>query len=179
MTFAVVDENVPIVANDAARLAGRLKLISPQADDACRLATIERLQMLIRGGVILIDDYGIVLGKYRDKLSSKGQPGIGDAFLRHIWDNSWNPKKVLQLAIEREKSGEFTAFPDDPDLETFDKDDRIFVALARTAPKKAIIVNAVDSDYRDHSIALTRFGIEIEELCPHCLRKKARLQKSK
>ena len=61
----------------------------------------------------------------------------------------------------------FEAFPTDPRLETFDRDDRKFVAAALVAGMTHTrIVNAVDSDYRLHKGALEEAGVVVQELCP-------------
>jgi Protein of unknown function (DUF2911) len=59
---AVVDENVAIVANDAT------------------------------SGEVVVDDAGACFGKYARHLSRRGQPGIGNAFLRHMLENAHNSK---------------------------------------------------------------------------------------
>lgn len=171
---AAVDENVPIVANDSAKLGQRLNLLSPQADEACRQAAIKALVKLRAQGIILVDDEGAVLGRYRDKLSGKGQPGVGDAFLKDLSDNQFNPRRVQRVALQRDGDN-YTAFPEDVELKKFDRSDRIFVALVVGVPD-AEIINAVDSDYQLFHAALNRNGVTVRELCRSCLR---RLPKSR
>lgn len=164
MTAAVVDENVPIVANDVARIATNRKPLAPQASNKCRLAAVRFLRDQIANGVIVIDNGGACLSKYRKRLSGKGQPGVGDAFLRHLSDNAYNSARVEQVELQ-EIDGEYCAFPDDVSLETFDHDDRIFVALALSSALTPQLINAADSDYRQHARALAKAGVVVNEIC--------------
>lgn len=170
MTVCIVDENVPIVANDVARITAGLDAVAPEADEACRLAAIQRLRALISKGTVAIDDGGEVIARYRKHLSGKGQPGVGDYFLKYVSDNSFSPNRVVRFALQRTDKGEYADFPDDAELRRFDRDDRVFVALALTAGDHCSIINAVDSDYLMHRSALMRHGVTVEELCPNCLK---------
>jgi hypothetical protein len=124
---------------------------------------------VIRAGVVVLDDEGEVLAKYRSKLSGRGQPGAGDAFLKFVSENQYNSAKVVRLSLPRDREGEYTDFPSDAALRTFDKSDRVFVALARRGDGS--IINAVDSDYSEHADALESAGVVVKELCPNCLKK--------
>jgi hypothetical protein len=167
MNAYVVDENVPIVANDS----GRAELKAPQADNACRLACVLALKCVVRSRILIIDTAGGVLGNYQRHLQHKGQPGVGDAFFKHIMDNQYNPKRVQRIAITKNAEREFDMFPADAALATFDRSDRIFVALALAAPERPHILNAVDSDYAEHRAALETVGVHVHEICPQCIRK--------
>jgi hypothetical protein len=169
MTAVVVDENVPMVANDAVLVDQRKKPQAPQADDKCRRSCIDALLTAVKSGVIVLDDTNEVMTKYRRHLSGSGQPGVGDLFLKHLSDNLYNAKKVRQTALVKTK-GEFDAFPKGQALSSFDRDDRIFVALSMATPGKPPILNAVDSDYSHHLAALKSVGIKVKELCQHCLK---------
>ena len=164
MTQYVVDENVPIVAND---ISGTR---TPQANADCRGACITVLRNVVRSGVVVIDDAGEVLAKYRVYLNGRGQPGVGDAFLRHVSDRQFDRRRVLRAALALNEAGEYQAFPNDPALSQFDHADRIFVALAAIVPGRPTLLNAVDSDYSEFADALKAAGIRIRELCPDCIR---------
>lgn len=166
MSTFVVDENVPIVANDGASDPPR----TPQADDACRLECVSTLTMIVKKGIVAIDDAGEVIDKYRRNLRAQGQPGTGDAFFRHVLDRQYDKRKVRRISLAKDDTREFKAFPNDVELATFDRSDRIYVSLALSAGKKARLVNAVDSDYAQHAEALARHGVNVLELCRHCLR---------
>lgn len=163
----VVDENVPIVANEATKSA--TQRLAPQADDACILASINRLEEIVKGEIVLLDEAGAVMSAYRAKLSGSGMPGTGDAFLRHLSDRQYDPSKVRIVPLEENAARVYTVFPADEALKKFDKADRKFVALAASVAGSPI-VNSVDSDYSHHSQALINAGIVVEELCPQCLK---------
>jgi hypothetical protein len=166
----IVDVNVPIVANDIALIAQGKEQKSPQADDACRLAALETLKRLMREEIIVLDEGGELLKKYRSYLNGSGFPGIGDAFFRYLSDHHYNDTKIERTNLRMSLNGEYTDFPMNDALQHFDRDDRVFVALALATPGKPEIINAVDSDYRNHKEDLQRFGVSVLELCLSCLK---------
>jgi hypothetical protein len=166
MNAYVVDENVPIVANDSVRP----KPQAPQADPACRLACVQALKRVVKAGILIIDDAGEVLEKYQRYLHHRGQPGVGDAFLKHVVDRQFNRRKVRRIPMAKNADGELI-FPCGAALASFDPSDRIFVALALAAPEQPHILNALDSDYAEHKAALIGVGVHVHEICPQCIRK--------
>lgn len=160
MNAYVIDENVPIVAN-----GGK----SPQATLECRLNSIEKLKEIKEKGLAIIDDCNVVINLYKKNLSGTGQPGTGDAFLKHLIEN-YDPKYVIRQPLAKSQ-GQYDSFPKDIKLKKFHEDDRIFIALLKAYNKKAKILNAVDSDYNHFKNELENNGIEVEELCPNCLKK--------
>jgi hypothetical protein len=161
MRAAVVDENVPIVANDVKRVLNGAPAIAAHAGDGCRLATVRYLRELIADGVIVIDDGGQCLRRYRHYLSGAGQPGTGDAFLKHVFDNAYNSSRVERVPLSLRPDGSFEGFPQQSGLGSFDDDDRLFIAIALTSELTPTIVNAVDSDYRIHNSALLSVGVHV------------------
>ena len=170
MKARVVDENVAIVANDVARITSRQLPMAPQADNDCRLQSVLILRKIIDKGIAIIDDVSEVMAGYKKYLSRRGQPGTGDAFFKHLVESGYNAKRVRQLHLPKTASGEYEHFPADPDLRTFDQADRIYVALVKASSDGALIVNSVDSDYKQHVDALRRNNVMVEELCPKCLK---------
>jgi hypothetical protein len=166
MPAYVVDENVPIVANDSSRQT----LGTPQADAACRDACVRALNSAVKSGLVVIDDEGVVLGKYREHLKPNGQPGVGYAFFKHVIDRQFDRKKVRRTSIQPNGDREFEVFPVHASLATFDRSDRIYVALALAAPQNPVIINAVDSDYAEYREALEYAGVFVKELCLNCVR---------
>ena len=96
MPAYVVDENVPIVANDSSRRKPK----TPQADRACRDACTRALTSVVKEGILIIDSDGVVLENYRRHLQHKGQPGIGDAFFKHVVDRQFDRRKVRRIPIQ-------------------------------------------------------------------------------
>ncbi len=184
---AIVDTNVLIAAN--ARNC-------PQANPACVQRCVQLLQKIKIAGILVLDDAWLIIKEYKVEVSQTGQPGVGDAFLKWALVNQANPRHCERISITQESSEnlyasidlvnprhcerisitptdenyQFAEFPDDLALAKFDPSDRKFVAVALTHPDRPAIYNAVDSDWKIHQLALEKHGIQIEFLCPDCLK---------
>lgn len=156
MTHVVVDTNVPIVANGDHQ----------QASAACQLSCVRFLRKIRKSGVVHIDDKGVILAEYRRYLAFKGDPGVGDAFYKHLNDNFGNAHfvRVVPITPTQDEWG-FVEFPQDERLKTFDLSDRVFVAVALASGSDPRIANAVDSDWENHSAVLAENGVEVIQLC--------------
>lgn len=163
----VVDTNVAIVAN--AKTA--------QADTTCVGASITKLREIRSQRRVLLDDAGRILDEYRRNLSPRGQPGLGDAFFKWLWDNQANAQVCRQVAITPVGSDDemFVEFPDDPELGSFDRADRKFVATVLASGEHAPIVNATDTDWWHFREVLAKYGIEVVFLCPMLMSGKKRV----
>jgi hypothetical protein len=155
----IIDTNVPLVANKAA----------PQAGPSCVLACVKRITEIQNKHTVVLDDQHLILREYRNKLSSAGQPGVGDAFLKWVLTNLKNPHRcehihITQVALP-DGSASYEEFPTDPDIATFDVSDRKFVAVSLAHPERPPILNAVDSDWWIHLRALKRHGVTVEFVC--------------
>lgn len=117
---AVVDTNVPVVAN------GR----SEQASPRCVLACTVRLHELKQHGRLVLDDKWLILKEYNANLRSDGQPGVGDAFLKWVLTNYRNPNccELVAITPTGRAPSDFAEFPQSTKLAEFDPDDRKFVA---------------------------------------------------
>lgn len=160
-----MDTNVAVVAN------GR----TPQAGDRCVETCIAKLLEMTERHQVLLDEQGSILEEYRRHLSPSGQPGPGDAFFKWLWNNQANPQHCRQVPITPtdDKGRGFDEFPDDPDLASFDRADRKFVAVAVASGESPPILNASDSDWWNYRNALDRHGITIQFLCPELMQGKA------
>jgi hypothetical protein len=158
MSAFVVDTNVPVVAN------GRAEQASPR----CVLACVGALEKVHDGGVVLLDDGLRVLQEYMDNLSMSGQPGVGDFFMKWVWENQAVPDHCMRVTItlRLDDPDDFEEFPYDPDLAAFDRSDRKFVALALASSLRPTVLNAVDSDWWNYGPALARHGVLVDNLCP-------------
>lgn len=161
MTAFVVDTNVAVVANDGGS--------TPQADRRCVLACTEEL-LRLRKARVCLDSGDRILAEYRQNLSLSGQPGVGDWFMMWLHQNQHNRSVCERVDITEHDERGFVEFPDDPELEKFDRSDRKFVAVALRSRLGATILNAVDSDWSHHRDALLAHGVAVKELCPDCLR---------
>lgn len=151
----IIDTNVAIVANGKS-----------DAGPACVIGAIERLEKLIAGEILVLDDADHILQEYRRHLSPSGQPGTGDQFYRWLYEQAaYNPQHCEKVTLELAEDGSFAAFPTDLDLAAFDPSDRKFVAAALTHHANPPIVNATDTDWHKDLGPLTRNGVRIEFLC--------------
>ena len=162
----VLDTNVALVANGAA----------DQADAACVQTCLEQLQA-IKGDAkdnceLLLDDVGLILDEYLKQKPHGFPQGAGDAFLVWVYDNQANPMHVGVVPVTplMDDPRGFAEFPEDPDLASFDNDDRKFVAVALASKKSPTVLNATDSDWWHHREALTRNGVRMNFLCEHLMK---------
>lgn len=162
--IAIVDTNVPVVAN------GR----SAHASVECMVACTRQLQQITQQGKLVLDDQWRILKEYLRHLSSSGQPGVGDAFLKWTLNNIANPTRVEVVFItpcnpDDLDGTDFQEFPDDPALAKFDPADRKFVAVAVAHPQHPRVLNATDPDWRQFRDALRAHGVEVEFLCDEAI----------
>jgi hypothetical protein len=158
MKAFVVDVNVAIVAN------GR----SPQADDDCLLACVDALEVTCRDGMIVLDEDMRILSEYMRQLNMAGQPGPGDYFMKWVWENQAVPSRCerVNLVCKGDGPDDYKAFPDDSELHNFDRSDRKYVATALASRNRPEILNAVDTDWWHHRVALKKNGVRLRFLCP-------------
>lgn len=157
MKRAVVDTNVPIVANGRSDDANGSGI--PTA--ACRLAAVDFLDELLKSGCLFLDLADEIQGEYRRYLNPAGEPGVGDRFYQELLRRG--PPHVRHVELPKASDGSYEDYPKDRDLVSFDPSDRKFVALSLRV--KAPVVVATDSDWVHHKAALTRNGVRIRFLC--------------
>jgi len=163
--MAVVDTNVPVVANGN----------SEQASADCVVSCAKRLQSVMVTGQIVLDDAWLIIEEYQNNLRSAGQPGPGDVFLKWVLTNRSNKVKCLLVSIHPTgpNGSGFDEFPLDPALKDFDVQDRKFVAVACACSPSPVVLEAVDPGWWIHRDALERCGVQIEFLCQSDIRKLA------
>ena len=152
----LVDTNVLEVANDTAAESHGLDCI-----EAC----VDLLVDIQARGHLLLDDDFAILREYMDHANERGQPGVGDAFLRWAKTNEYNAALCTRVPVPLDDDRGYEAFPDDEALADFDRSDRKFVAVALTHGGRPPIYNATDSDWAHHAGPLRDAGLRIEELC--------------
>lgn len=170
MSKCIVDTNVPLIANLAERP-------DPCSDvpDYCIRESVDRIESIIEEGCLVIDAAGEIFQEYINKLSLRGQPGIGDAFAKWVNDHQFTPGKVDRVPITKDESGSsYNEFPDDPELKGFDRSDRKFVAVAKAHPEteKPSILQAADSKWWGWKDALDEHGITVVFLCQEYVEEK-------
>lgn len=156
----VVDTNVPKTANLATQA-------DPEADvsDECVLACVKAIEHVFNKHCLIIDAGDEIYDEYRKQLSMKGQPGVGDVFMKWVHDNRWKLHDSQRVSIT--KIGDsYTDFPEHEGLKEFDLSDRKFVAVSYAHPEKPPILQATDSKWWGWKDALGEVGITVEFLCP-------------
>jgi len=163
---SVVDTNVPKTANLALDPA-----MIPQELTRCVLACIETIDHVVKNGGLVIDADNEIFDEYRKNLSLKGQPGVGDHFMKWVHDNQWNFPVSDRVKIT--KNGEsYEEFPEHEGLLNFDNSDRKFVAVANAHVAKPTIIQAMDSKWWGWQEALAEVGINVQFICPNYIKTK-------
>lgn len=155
----VVDTNVPKTANLATQP-------DPNAGvpAECILACIEAVEHVIRERALVVDEGNEIFHEYMNQLSLRGQPGVGDRFMKWVHDHCWGLPQDQRVRIT--KSGDsYDEFPTHRGLNEFDPSDRKFVAVANAHPDKPPILQATDSKWWGWKGALAQAGITVHFLC--------------
>jgi hypothetical protein len=160
----VVDTNVVATSNNVLDPAG-LPCASRCADELLQVRNHRPL---------ILDEGGEIIAEYRRNASPSGQPGPGDAFLLWVLTNRANPERCVLVATTPHDLRGYEEFPDDPELEDFDRDDRKFVAAAISAGTPRDVLLGLDTDWYVDREALTRHGIQLRFVCPDELEESAR-----
>ncbi len=152
MTIFVVDTNVAIAAN------GR----GTHADLQCQKSCVETLAAVVKEETIAIDDAGLIFEEYAKHLRRSGQPGVGDLFLKHVFDHQYRLGRIRRVTRTRSADTRrgFEELPEN----TFDPSDRKFLAVAAAA--QAVILNATDSDWDEQPALLSQLDVQVRQLCP-------------
>ncbi len=162
----LVDTNVPKTAN--------LALAPDKVPDeltGCVLACVEAVEHVIKKRGLVIDAGDEIFDEYRQQLSMKGQPGVGDHFMKWVHDNRWGLPDSDRVTIT--KNGEsYHQFPDHEGLALFDSSDRKFIAVANAHPDKPPILQATDRKWWGWKDLLAEVGITVHFLCPDYARAK-------
>ena len=160
---AIVDTNVLVVAN------GR----NTHADLECQIQCVRAIRDISLKGSAVVDDGWLILDEYRKRLNFEGQPGAGDAFFKHIYDNMYSSKRVERVSITVVDDEERTFKELPPN--TLDRSDQKFLAVAVVA--RAPILNATDSDWHNERELVSRLDVVVQQLCPkHATRRNQPLQ---
>lgn len=160
----VMDTNVAVVANGEA----------PHTGPDCVTACIGRIKSIQKGEAVLVDDSGIIFQEYRRRLRPRGEPGIGHQFFLWLIDHLGDETRCRQVPVTPDPERGFVEFPDSESLRDFDRDDRVFVAVAMASGVRPPVLNASDRDWWDSREALAREGVEIEFVCPELMSESSR-----
>lgn len=160
--FVVLDTNVAVVANGK----------SEQAGQSCVAMCLKELIAIRAHSHVLLDDKGLILQEYLKQQPHGFPQGPGDAFLVWVYDNQANPSHVRPIPVTPlvDDPRGFAEFPDDVALSSFDPADRKFVAVALASGENPPILNATDSDWMIHRVALERNNVHVAFLCPQLMK---------
>jgi len=165
--------NLCVVDTNVAKTANLATLPDPGSDvpDACVLACIEAVEHVIQNKGLVLDAGDEIFDEYRQQLSMKGQPGVGDRFMKWVHDHRYNPEYCNLVSII--KNGEsYNEFPEHNDLKNFDKSDQKFVAVSNAHPDKPTILQATDSKWWGWKDALSACGITVQFMCEEYIQTK-------
>lgn len=151
----IVDTNVAVAANDDGSVA-------PECVKAC----VKALREVTRSGRVVVDSDLEIVREYRQNLRAQGQPGVGDAFFKWLWDHLWMQDVCTHVAITRHPERGYNEFPDHAQLARFDPSDRKFLAVAAAHHESPAILQATDSKWWGFRKAFSECGIRVKFLCP-------------
>ena len=158
MTERVVfDTNVLISANGQA----------DQADSQCELCCIEVIEKAIKDKqIVLLDDKDLIMGEYFKHCQFSGAPGVGNKFFKFLHDNQFSENSVLRVSVQpvADEDRGFANLPPN----NFDKSDQKFLSVAKEGQGR--VLNAIDSDWREHADFVASLDVAVTELCPQCLK---------
>jgi len=162
----LLDTNVPKTANLAINPA-----TIPDELTVCVLACVEAVEHVVKRGGLVIDAGGEIFDEYRRQLNMRGQPGVGDRFMKWVHDNRWRFPTEDRVTITKQGDS-YKEFPNHEGLSEFDPSDRKFVAVANAHPRKPPILEATDSKWWGWQHALLDVEIVVKFLCPDYARTK-------
>ena len=159
----IVDTNVAVVAN---RDSDELSEDDPFRE--CVTICVEKLEQINNDEMKLaLDSERRIIDEYRRRLESMHRFSIGYQFYKWIEMNWTNPERcdLVEITPVNGPKINFEEFPDNPDLDDFDDDDRKFVAVACAHGDNPPILQAVDRKWRNFLDALQRNGVTVEYIC--------------
>ncbi len=161
MTPCIVDTNVAVIAN----------MNVPDELIDCALGCIGIIEKVIKEKSLVLDEAGEIFEEYRHNLSFEGQPGVGDMFLKWVYDNQWMLPADNRVSITK-NGNSYNEFPSHEGLNDFDKSDRKFVAVSNAHPLKPKIYQATDTKWWGWKDALADVGIRVDFICSEYIAEK-------
>lgn len=141
--------------------------VSPDCIEQCIL----HLRHITGNGGLALDNGGKIFCEYINNLFLSGHPGIGDYFVKWVFNNQWNSASVDRGAITKNNGG-YKEFPLYEGLNNFDDSDRKYIAAAGAHPEKPPVLQAVDSKWRGWKQPLKEARIIVIFLCPEFVQEK-------
>lgn len=155
----IVDTNVPKTAN----LSIAPATIPDELVD-CVSCCIQIIEHVVKNGGLVLDADDEIFDDYRKQLSLRGQPGIGDLFVKWVHDHHWKFPEQDRVSITK-RADTYVEFPQHHGWKEFDPSDLKFVAVANAHEQKPPIQQATDSKWWGWKEALAEVGITVTFLC--------------
>jgi hypothetical protein len=152
--YYIVDTNIFIAAN------GKADQLAENDANKCRLF----VGSLFSDTTISLDLQGEIFNEYFNHMNWSGQPGIGDAFVKYLWDRQYNKTICEKVDIKKDKNGIYKQLRDKKDLLLFDPNDHKFIAVYLGSKNSAVICNACDSDWENNKLLLSKYQINVYEI---------------
>jgi len=130
----------------------------------CVGSCIDKLKNIVEHGGLVLDDSGEIYTEYIKYLSLRGQPGVGDIFIKWVHNNQWNMAKVDRITITKVDTS-YREFPSDQRFKGFDRTDKKFIAVSNGHPNKPPILQATDSKWWLYKDAFIQCGVSVCFLC--------------
>lgn len=159
----MVDTNVATTANGA----------NDGAPQACMAASARALLEVMKHGHVFIDDGWRIISEYRARLSSRGQPGPGDAFFKWLLTHLHVEGKVTKVPITP-RDGDQEDFVELPGAgeASYDRSDRKFLAVAAAHEERPPVLQSFDSKWWGWQESLAASGVRIHFLCAEAIAQK-------
>jgi len=150
----VIDANVLATADG----------LADQASGSCITDSVDVI-LAARDDSVILDADGEVLRQYKRCYRASSPPSVAQEFLIYILNNEYVEPKVHRINAELNVDRGYEDFPIDPALDGFDRDDRVYVAVALASGLTPPIQNATDRDWWEFREPLGAAGIEVNFIC--------------
>lgn len=151
----IIDTNVIAVANNMADHLSEKQILK------CQTFVLG----LFTDTCFSIDSMNLIFDEYFTYASRKGEPGIGSALAKYIWDHIADQAicEVVPI-ITCPEPHFFSVFKTHNELLSFDKSDLKFIAVCIDSNKMPVICNACDSDWKEKKELLDAKRIRVLQI---------------
>jgi hypothetical protein len=116
----------------------------------------------LRDQIVMVDTLDRLMDEYQPYVNFRGEPGVGDAFYRYVFDNQYYEDRVRRVEITP-SADEGRGYEELPE-NTMRAGDRVVLAVAVTG--KGRVVNATDSDWAEQEELMTALNVGVVQVCP-------------
>jgi hypothetical protein len=152
--YYIVDTNIFIAAN------GKADQLTEKDVNKCKLF----VSSLFSDTIISLDLQGEIFSEYFDHMNWSGLPGIGDVFVKSLWDRQHDKTVCEMVDIKKNKNGIYKQLQNKDELLQFDPNDLKFIAVYLGSNYSVVICNACDSDWENNKSLLSKYKINVYEI---------------